>query len=145
MELIKQEICHELSDAKNMFKETICVDFSSSSIDIKCLFDSLKNSDNICSTVHHLDWYNHECKRTAPKIKDDFMTVLEQFFDYFLDDKESAIENENLLTERVRKTEKFGGLKFVNTDYFLFILRIKSVFIKFLTMNNLIMLGNALI
>ena len=71
--------------------------------------------------------------------------MLEQVFDCSLDDKESTIENGDLPTDKVRKSEKFSGLKCVNSDYFLFVLRIESVCVKLLTKDNLVMLGNTFI
>ena len=69
-DLVKQYMCHGVSDTKNIVKEIIGVTFTSSSTDIKDLFVSLKNSDNICLTIYYLaSWYAHVCKRVISKRK----------------------------------------------------------------------------
>ena len=71
--------------------------------------------------------------------------MLEQVFDCSLDDKESTMKNGDLPTDEVRKSEKFSALKCVNSDYFPFVLRIEFVFVKLLTKNNFVILGNTFI
>ena len=120
-DIVKQDTRHVVSGARNIVREIIGITFSSSSAIIKGLFASLKNTGNVCATVYNLcGWHVHACKKSAPKRKDEFRTVLEHVFDCFLNNKEYVIKNSDLPTENVRKTEKFGGLKYANSNYFHF-------------------------
>ena len=51
----------------------------------------------------------------------------------------------NLPTEKVVRSEMFGGLSFVSASYYEFILRIEYVFVKCLTSTKLAVLGNTLV
>lgn len=55
------------------------------------------------------------------------------------------IADKNLPTAKVERTEMFGELKYISSQYFDFILRIEYVFIKVLTPLNLSVLGSKII
>jgi len=141
IELIKHDMCSNSSSLKLEIADTVASSFQHAN-------PSALYSDDVLSSLYYIaGWYITACLKAgrirAGKRNDgDIGKVMISLFEC------GSIEQKdtnNIPTEKVVRSEIFGGLKFISAVYFDFILKLEYVFVRCLTSTKLAVLGNSLV
>ena len=143
LRIVKQDMCHDMTTGGNRVKEVVKYAFGSSIDDIR---GDLKMRQSGKEGLYYIAGWLLRASIKAAKRREqnvaDQLNVLESKSSL---KREMALENANLPTAKVEMVERFGGLQYVNEDFFSFVERLEYVFRNALTPELLVMNGSCLI
>jgi ribosomal protein L12E/L44/L45/RPP1/RPP2 len=143
LRIVKQEMCHDMTTGGKRVKEIVKFAFGNQIVDVRRdLNMRLSGKEGL---YYIAGWLLRASIKAAKKREKNVAEQLNVLVSKSSSMKDAALMNNNLPTAKVEMVERFGGLRYVNEDFFSFVERLEYVFRNTLTPELLVMNGSCLI
>ena len=143
LRILRREMCHRIVEGGTRIRLIVKEAFGTDIIQLRDKVVMRKSGRE--SLYYITGWLLGAALKAAKRREADVKEQLNMLVVKASSSREVAIEYNNLPTAKVERVEQFGGLRYANEEFFVFVERLEYVFVRTLTPELLVMNGSCLI
>lgn len=134
--LMKQDMCSNKSTIIRQVKSIITSSFTLNSTIIHENYNKLHNGDKLLESIYYIGgWLLRACMKASKRRRESLGDMMMDLVERTIELGDAKNNNNNLPVKKVERTQEFGALNFISSEFFDFILQFEHVFVLTLKPN----------